>query len=96
MTGATENLGKAEITPKHAVEAGSIGTWTIVYRPGLYGVDDGGGIRIARRFASDWGDPQTDDPASPNYLTARSSTTAALRSRQPRPSLAEGDHRTDP
>lgn len=61
--------GWAEISPAGAVTAGSTGTWTLTYHVGEYGIDDGGTLKICWRFASDWGKPQADDPAAPNFYS---------------------------
>jgi hypothetical protein len=66
---AREYYGWAEVTPDGPVTAGSTGTWTLTYHVGEYGIDDGGTIKIAWRFASDWGKPQNIDPAAPDYYT---------------------------
>jgi|GEM_PF-3494088 len=52
--------GWAEIEPDDHVVVGNMGTWRLTYYKGVYGIDDGGTIKIARRFASDWGIPQMD------------------------------------
>ena len=70
--------GWAEIDPAERVVVGSIGTWRLTYHVGLYGIDDGGTIKIARRFASDWGIPQMEDPEAPDYLTVSSTASAKL------------------
>ena len=79
MTKATnrELYGWAEIEPLGPVVAGSTGTFTLTYHVGRYGIDDGGTLKIAVRFASDWGYPQDDDPQAPNYYTV--STTGDAR-----------------
>lgn len=61
--------GRAELSPTAPVVAGSTGTWILTYCVGAYGIDDGGTLKIAWRFASDWGRPQSVDPAAPNYCT---------------------------
>jgi hypothetical protein len=66
---AREYYGWAELSPDGPVTAGSIGTWSLTYHIGEYGIDDGGTIKIAWRFASDWGKPQGDHAAEPNYYT---------------------------
>jgi hypothetical protein len=78
---SSEHLGWAELEPREPVMAGSLGTWRITYHAGAYGLDDGGAILIARRFASDWGDPQLVDPSAPNFTTATTSADAALEVR---------------
>ena len=69
--------GSASFSPGQPVVAGSMGTWRIRYRVGKYGIDDGGRIRVVRRFVSDWGAPQTDRPDGADFLTV--STTGAAR-----------------
>ncbi len=73
--------GWAEIEPTNAVVAGAMGTWRLTYHVGTYGIDDGGTIKIAMRFASDWGQPQWDNPTAPNYLTVSTTGAARLRIR---------------
>lgn len=72
----TALYGWSEIDPKDDVAAGSIGTWRLTYHVGLYGIDDGGTVKIARRFASDWGIPQMSDPQALDYLTVKSTASA--------------------
>lgn len=61
--------GTATVTPEGPVPAGSWGTWTISYNVPPSGIDDGGAVRIAVRFASDWAKPQLSDPAGDHYLS---------------------------
>ncbi len=70
--------GWSEIDPDDDVVVGSMGTWRLTYHAGLYGIDDGGTIKIARRFASDWGLPQMDDPEAPDYLALKCTSSAQL------------------
>ncbi len=70
--------GRAEILPDAPVDAGQMGTWTIRYRVGRYGVDNGGRIRVAMRLASDWAIPQVEDPSAPHYLTVTTDGEARL------------------
>ncbi len=81
-----EYLGTAAMDPPGDVVAGAWGTWTLTYTAGLYGVDEGGTLRVARRFCSDWGPPQMIDPAAPHYTTVRLHTdgTAKVRVRYDR------------
>jgi hypothetical protein len=51
--------------------AGQLGSWTITYEVGAYGYDERARIKIASRFASDWGKPQFTDPRSAEYSTVR-------------------------
>jgi hypothetical protein len=53
------------------VVAGAYGTWTFTYEVGAYGYDERARLKIASRFASDWGRPQFTDPRGANYTTVR-------------------------
>ena len=55
-----------------------LGTWTLVYTAGLYGMDIGATLKVAIRLASDWGAPQMEDPGAPNYMTVNCSNTAVV------------------
>jgi hypothetical protein len=68
------HLGRAWIEPDGPVVAGQLGTWTIVYEVGAYGYDERARIKIASRFASDWGRPQFSDPRGRDYCTVRLET----------------------
>ena len=70
--------GSASFSPGEPVVAGSMGTWRIRYRVGKYGIDDGGRIRVVRRFVSDWGTPQTDRPREADFLTVSTSGSARV------------------
>ena len=75
-------LGTAEVTPTDPVPAGSWGEWRIRYVVPPSGIDDGGALRVAVRYASDWARPQTDDPTGDNYVSAscsRPDTTLTCR-----------------
>ncbi|HJN17240.1 MAG TPA: DUF3604 domain-containing protein, partial [Armatimonadota bacterium] len=67
--------GVATISPGPEVLAGMTGTWEITYTPGPEGIRPGGGLRLPlsgfpiRLFSA----PQSDNPAGPNYVTARCS-----------------------
>ena len=65
------HIGRASITPAGPVVAGQFGSWTISYEVGAYGYDEFARLKIASRFASDWGPPQFTDPAGANYATVR-------------------------
>ena len=69
-------LGRATIQPHQPVVAGSFTTITFTYTAG-HPVDDSGYIKIAFRSVGDFGAPQFDDPAAPNYCTV--STTGDCR-----------------
>ena len=81
-------VGRASITPDGPVVAGHVGSWTITYEIGAYGYDESARLKIASRFASDWGPPQFTDPAAINYATvrleSRCSTTVGRLSWEPR------------
>ena len=81
-------VGRASISPDEPVVAGHVGSWTITYEVGAYGYDEFARLKIASRFASDWGTPQFTDPAAPNYATvqleSRCPTTVAHLSWEPR------------
>ncbi|PYM21281.1 MAG: DUF3604 domain-containing protein [Candidatus Rokuibacteriota bacterium] len=64
-------VGRAWIMPAEPVVAGQLGTWTITYEVGAYGYDERARLKIAVRFASDWGTPQFTDPRGRNYTTVR-------------------------
>src|SRR5262245_49144336 len=64
-------IGRAWMTPDGPVIAGQLGTWTISYEVGAYGYDERARIKIASRFASDWGRPQISDPRGRDYCTVR-------------------------
>jgi hypothetical protein len=64
-------VGRAWIAPDRPVVAGEWGTWTFTYEVGAYGYDERARVKIASRFASDWGRPQFADPTGANYTTVR-------------------------
>ena len=64
-------LGTATISPSTVIIAGSIGTWTMTLTVGSLGIDEGGTIKIAHRFASDFEVPQFDKPSLPAYTTVK-------------------------
>ncbi len=67
-------IGRAWITPDTPVVAGAWGTWTLTYEVGAYGYDERARLKIASRFASDWGKPQFTDPKGAEYTTVRLET----------------------
>lgn len=66
-----EFLGSVQMTPIDHVTAGMIGSWTIVYTVGKYGIDDTGSVKIVWRNPSDWGMPQFSNPAALGYTTVQ-------------------------
>ncbi|MCA9692365.1 MAG: hypothetical protein KC636_22390, partial [Myxococcales bacterium] len=81
MRDAAHRLGHVTLTPDRPIVAGEVGTWTLTLTVGSYGIDEGGTIKLARRFASDWERPQFDDPAAPAYTTVTTTGEAKLRAR---------------
>ena len=73
--------GWAELSPKDPIQAGSIGSWSVTYHVGRYGIDDSGMIRVARRFVSDWGKPQDDRPEALDYMSVGTTGQARVRAR---------------
>jgi len=45
-------MGSATLTPTGSFEAGSLASFTLVYRAGQFGLDDTGSIKIGMRFAT--------------------------------------------
>lgn len=79
MDTLSHRLGTVELLPHAPVVAGSVGQWTLVYTVGSYGVDEGGTLKLAQRFASDWEIPQFDRPTAPAYSTLTTTGAAKLR-----------------
>jgi hypothetical protein len=74
IKGDPAHVGRAWITPDDPVVAGQLGTWTVTYEVGAYGYDERARLKIAWRFASDWGTPQFKDPRGRDYTTVRLQT----------------------
>jgi hypothetical protein len=72
-------LGRVALEPMAPVVAGSVGEWTITLTVGSYGIDEGGTIKLAHRFASDWETPQFDAPGDSGFTTVQTSGAARLR-----------------
>ncbi|MEM7151511.1 MAG: DUF3604 domain-containing protein [Myxococcota bacterium] len=77
----TQRLGRVTLHPEGPVVAGEIGEWTLTYTVGSYGIDEGGTLKIARRFAGDWERPQFDQPQAPAYCTVKTNGEAKLAAR---------------
>lgn len=75
------HVGWLEMDPPGPVVAGSWGTWRIIFHVGRYGIDDGGTAKLCHRFASDWGRPQTTEPANDHFLSVVTDGRAQLRVR---------------
>ncbi len=76
-----EFLGKAELEPRDPVVAGGVGQWTVRYTVGSAGIDEGGTIKLAKRFASDWEKPQFERPEASGYTTVLTNGPAKLAAR---------------
>ncbi len=74
-------MGSATLKPCDPVEAGSWQSLELVYTAGRFGIDDTGSLKIAMRFATDFGPIQFDDPAAPGYTTVVASNGAELECR---------------
>ena len=72
------HLGTVSLHPSGPVVAGAVGRWQLIYTVGTYGIDEGGTIKVAQRFASDWQVPQFEHPERPGYTTAVTTGQASL------------------
>jgi len=75
---AEDRLGTVSLDPHGPVVAGRFGTWTITLTIGSLGVDEGGTIKFAQRYASDWQTPQFDRSTESGYTTASTTGQAKL------------------
>jgi len=73
-------LGQAIVTPQEPVAAGSVQTIIFTYTAG-HPVDDSGSIKIAFRFAGDFGTPQFDAPSAANYCTVSTTGNCQIQPR---------------
>jgi len=71
-------MGRAEIKPGGAFEAGTWGSFTLTYTCGKFGIDDRGSLKVAFRTHADQTPIQLDDPAAPGYTTVEASTGIPL------------------
>ncbi|HTL30005.1 MAG TPA: hypothetical protein VL282_12320, partial [Tepidisphaeraceae bacterium] len=71
-------LGTVTLDPPGPVVAGSYCTWTLTLTVGTVGIDEGGTIKIAQRFASDGEPPQFDQPNRSGYCTITTTGQARL------------------
>jgi hypothetical protein len=79
-----QRLGTVSLSPPGPVVAGSTGTWTLTLTVGSMGIDEGGTIKIAQRFASDWEPAQFDLPQQSGFTTVTTTGEAKLRPRYDR------------
>lgn len=75
----SQRLGTIKLQEQDDIVAGSIGTWTLTYTVGSYGVDSGGQIKIAFPLVTDWEIPQFTDGDKSGYTTIFTSGSAKLR-----------------
>ena len=66
-------LGSLRVVPDEPLLAGSKATVELVYEVGNMPMQVGGGVLAGRQWLADVNDFQNQDPAAPNYLTARTS-----------------------
>ena len=76
-----ELMGRAELQPAGAFEAGSWASFGLTYTAGRFGMDDTASLKVAFRFATDMTPPQFDDPSGPGYTTVEASNGARLQVR---------------
>ena len=74
-------MGSAILEPSGRFDAGSWQSFTLVYTAGSFGIDDTGSLKIAFRFATDFGPLQFDDPGAPGYTSVEASNGATLNCR---------------
>lgn len=72
-------MGVTVLEPMRDVMAGEFSTWTLTFTAGEYGIDDGGSLVVCWKGVSDWGTPQFDEPAAPNYTTVTTTGNCKLR-----------------
>lgn len=78
---AAEAFGTAELEPRDDVVCGTFGSWTVTFRAGGLGVDDGGTVLVAFSQTSDMGRPRFDDPAADDYCSVDSPADVELSAR---------------
>jgi len=86
ITGLAANpgLGTVSVAPINPIVVGILGTWTLTFTVGVYGIDVGGGLKIGMRRMADWGVPQFDDPGAPDYVTVSCSSSQLAVRHDPR------------
>ncbi len=77
-------LGSATLEPCVPVVAGSMCQWTVTLTVGPAGIDEGGTIKVAQRFACDSEPSQFDRPSESGYTTVGTNGQAKLRARYDR------------
>jgi hypothetical protein len=71
------DLGKATVSPNKPFVAGSYATITYTYTAG-HPMDYAGYIKLTFRNMDDFGTPQFEDPAAPNYCTVHTSGNSRI------------------
>jgi hypothetical protein len=74
------DLGTAVISPSEPVVAGAFTTLTFTYTAG-HPIDDTGFVKLAFRFASDFGTPHFSAPRLPNYCSVHSTGDCRIECR---------------
>lgn len=74
------NLGSARIVPRGRVTAGSLTTIRFTYRVG-HPIDDTGSVKVAFRYAGDFGVPQFTDPEALNYCSVKTTGDCRIEPR---------------
>ena len=72
-------MGSTTLEPSRDIVAGEFSTWVFTFTAGEYGIDDGGTLVLCWKSVSDWGVPQFDDPAAPNYTTVTTTGDCRVR-----------------
>lgn len=75
----SQRLGTMKLNEMADVIAGSIGTWTLTYTVGSYGIDSGGQIKVAFPLVTDWETPQFTSGEKSGYTTVFTNGSAKLR-----------------
>jgi hypothetical protein len=75
----SHRLGTTRLKETADVIAGSMGTWTLTYTVGSYGIDSGGQLKVAFPLVTDWETPQFTSGEESGYTTVFTSGNAKLR-----------------
>jgi len=71
-------LGRVESTCPETIEAGATSSWIVSFETSR-ALEPGSRLALARRWPSDWGMPQANDPTAADYLTVHAASGAPLR-----------------
>lgn len=75
----SHRMGTMSLKETDDVIAGKIGTWTLTYTVGSYGIDSGGQIKVAFPLVTDWETPQFESREKSGYTTISTNGNAKLR-----------------